>query len=348
MYHYFGVEKHEDLFPLLTQRTAEDWHTSWSKHRAVYYERAGWPAAPPSSAEPDAELPPDPARAVTPSAFTQFVALLYRRILLLVRDRGQLGLHVALLLGFPCLVVVFALEGLPQVVSLSAPAGANLLEQAHSEFAAQAARMDTGSLASGLIMFQVILLALIGANNSAREIAAERLILEKEKFAGLDPLAYVASKAVFLGALVLAQSSWMAIFVHWIVRFPGSLGTQLWLLVAVNAALTFTCLGISAMLRTPEQASLVSVYLVGFQLPLSGAVLALPSALSGVVRPFIAAYWGWAGYIRTLDETRLYEAILSVTRTTIASTPLCLWVLACHTAVGLYVAYIGCRRAQWE
>ena len=33
---------------------------------------------------------------------------------------------------------------------------------------------------------------------------------------------------------------------------------------------------ISSMMKTAEQASLVSIYLVGFQLPLSGAVLALP------------------------------------------------------------------------
>jgi hypothetical protein len=274
--------------------------------------------------------------------------LLKRRWLLLTRDRGQLALHLALLLGFPCLVVIFALEGLPQVVSLSAPTGANILQQAQSEFAAISARMSTGSLASGLIMFQVILLALMGANNSAREIAGERMILEKEKFAGLSPFAYVLSKAVFLGLLVLLQSAWMAVFVHLIVRFPGELATQLWLLTGVNAALTFVCLGISASLRTPEQASLVSVYLVGFQLPLSGAVLALPTALRGLVRPFIAAYWGWSGYIRTFEETRLYEAVLSVTQTKISPAPLCLWVLACHVIVGLYFAYMGCRRAQWE
>ncbi len=347
MYHYFGVERHEDLFPLLTERPGEDWHSSWLKHREAYYEQAGL-LAPSPAPDTDEEPTSTPTPPRSPTLLTQLTTLLHRRYLLLLRDRGQLALHLALLLGFPCLVVVFALGGLPAVASLSTPAGANLLEQAQSEFAAHAARMETGSLASGLIMFQVILLALMGANNSAREIAGERLILEKEKFAGLSPAAYVLSKALFLGALVLVQSAWMAVFVHWIVRFPGSLAVQLWLLVMANAALTFTCLGISATLRTAEQASLVSIYLVGFQLPLSGAVLALPAALAGLVRPFIAAYWGWSGYIRTLHETRLYEAVLIVTQTSISSIPLSFWVLGCHVAVGLYVAYVGCRRAQWE
>ena len=71
------------------------------------------------------------------------------------------------------------------------------------------------------------------------------------------------------------QSLWMAVFVQWFVRFPGDFTTQALMLVLINGATTFICLGLSSLLRTPEQASLVSIYLVGFQLPLSGAILAL-------------------------------------------------------------------------
>ena len=56
----------------------------------------------------------------------------------------------------------------------------------------------------------------MASNNAAREIAAERLILEREKLGGLDPLAYVGSKIIFLGAFVLAQSLWMGLFVEMI------------------------------------------------------------------------------------------------------------------------------------
>ena len=55
---------------------------------------------------------------------------------------------------------------------------------------------------------------------------------------------------------------------------------QMMVLIFVNAALTAVCLAISSLMKTAEQASLVSIYLVGFQLPLSGAVLALPKVLS--------------------------------------------------------------------
>jgi ABC-type multidrug transport system ATPase subunit len=390
LFHYFGVEDHENLFPRLAQRRASDWHRSWLKHRNVYYGQSGLGEMPaPASIEPAAggegelassagriqlvgeaspEAQPEPtlrkvprvvslgpgvppqAAAVPdmPGVVAQFGVLLRRRWRLFVRDRGQLALQLALLFGFPFLVVVFALEGLPALKSLAAPIGGNFLQQLTSEWTQRADLMRTGSLVSGLVMFQVVLLALMGSNNAAREIANERLIFEKEKFAGLRPLAYIGSKAAFLAVLVLAQSIWMGVFVHWIVRFPGDLMPQLALLTLVNAALTAICLGISSLMRTAEQASLVSIYLVGFQLPLSGAVLALPAALGPFVRPLIASYWGWSGFIQTLRDTRYYEAVGLVTQTKLAALPLCLWVLASHVVIGLCVAYAGSRSARWE
>ncbi len=285
---------------------------------------------------------------VTPSVITQFFVLLDRRWKLFLRDRGQLGLQLALLFGFPCLVVIFALDGLPQIKSLAAPPSGNFLQQLQSDFVQRSSSMHAGSLVSGLIMFQVILLALMGSNNAAREIAGERLIFEKEKFAGLHPLAYVLAKAAFLVVLVVAQSVWMAVFVNWVVRFPGSLGEQILLLTLVNAALTAVSLGISAIMRTAEQASLVSIYLVGFQLPLSGAVLALPKVIGYFTRPFIASYWGWSGFIQTLRDTRFYDSVQLVTQTGLSAEALCIWVLVSHVVIGLFMAFAGSRTARWE
>ena len=386
LFHYFNCEHPEDLFPRLAQRKAADWHHSWQKNRPAYYEQTG--LAPtdtgiddsdaPAGEDPEARIQrlmgklqvagPDAADEAgageksaepskkrkkkvavdSPSMLAQFSILLGRRWRIFFRDRAQLWLQLALLFGFPILVVIFALEGLPQIKNLNGVVSGNFLQQMANEMAQKAELMRTGSLVSGLIMFQVILLALMGSNNAAREIAGERLIFEKEKFAGLRPSAYVASKAAFLGTLVLAQSIWMGVFVNVIVRFPGSLVTQVVLLTLVNGALTAICLGLSSMARTAEQASLVSVYLVGFQLPLSGAVLALPAAVSWLTRPFIASYWGWSGFIQTLRDTRFYEAMLTVTQTKLAPAPLCEWVLACHIVLGLMLAYTGCKNSRWE
>lgn len=284
----------------------------------------------------------------TPSAFTQFGVLLGRRWKIFFRDRGQLWLQIALLFGFPILVVIFALDGLPQIKNLNGVVSGNFLEQMKNEFAQRQELVHAGSLVSGLIMFQVILLALMGSNNAAREIAGERLIFEKEKFAGVRASAYVASKAVFLGVLVLMQSVWMGVFVNFVVQFKGSPLTQVGLLVLVNGALTAVCLAISSMMKSAEQASLVSIYLVGFQLPLSGAVLALPDVLSSITRPFIASFWGWWGFIETMRETRFYDAVLAVAERNEISANLCSWVLMCHIIIGLVVAYMGCKNSRWE
>ncbi|HWL52975.1 MAG TPA: ATP-binding cassette domain-containing protein [Chthoniobacteraceae bacterium] len=315
--------------------------------------------APASKADKEGKEPPeDPAEHAapaeppregrfTPSPVSQFFTLLFRRWTLFFRDTSGLWLQLALIAGFPCLVVLFALDGLPQIQNLSLHLPGNLVEtmKENAEFAMQASRV--GSLVSGLVMFQVILLTLVASSNSAREIASERLIFEKEKFGGLHPGAYVASKVAFLLVLVLVQSLWMGIFVKTICGFPGDPLPQFAVLFMVNAAMTALCLGISSFARTAEQASLISIYFVGFQLPLSGAVLALPTVLGWMTRPFIAAYWGWSGYLQTLRETRFYDVVQSISQTSLSPGVLCFWVLASHVVIGIFIAVIGCRNSRW-
>ena len=380
--HYFGIQRPEELYPRLAERKASDWQRSWHKYRATYYEHSKLPAVPtpvssadqPEDARPPTEeeelerlraivekkereakesapetaAEPPAAAPVLPGIFTQFSVLLGRRWKLFFRDRGQLLLQAALLLGFPCLVVIFAIDGLPDVKGLADSGIGTLFDRAKQEADALRKIANTGTLVSGLIMFQVILLALMGSNNAAREIAAERPLLEKEKFAGLSPLAYVGSKVIFLAVLVLAQSVWMAAFVNFFVGFQGSFGMQVLSLVLINAAMTSICLGISAWTRTAEQSSLLSIYLVGFQLPLSGAVLALPKAIAGITQIFIASYWGWSGFIRSMETTRYYDAVKQVTQAEPAHANLCLLVLAAHIVFGLFLAYTGSKNSRWE
>jgi ABC-type multidrug transport system ATPase subunit len=358
LYHYFGLSDPEELFPRLATRRPEEWHRSWIKHRAAYYTAIGLDS--PKVEKPEKPLGETESGAKTqplrsteeapplPSIFNQFSVLLVRRWKLFFRDRGQLALHLALLFGFPILVVLFALKGLPTLPSPGGADSRDFISQIMLGAETREQFVRAGTLVSGLVMFQVVLLALMGANSSAREVASERLIFEKEKFAGLRPLAYVASKIVFLGILVLAQSLWMAAFVNWFVRFPGDFGTQATLLVLLNAAMTSICLGLSSLLRTPEQASLVSVYLVGFQLPLSGAVLALPDWLGSIARPAIASYWGWSGFIDTMRDSRYFDAVKLVTETKLAGSPVCVWFLLSHIVLGLILTMVGCKASRWE
>ena len=347
--HYFAVKHPNEVYARLEMRSPEEWAASWSKHSEALKE-----AAKPRRSRKKSPAMTDAATAnddediekssSLPGPMSQFLTLLSRRLLVFSRSRQQLLLQIGLIFGFPLLVAIFAWNGLPAVKNLSMGLDLNLLQQLNEarDFLIQSSKV--GSLVSGIVMFQVILLTLMGANNSGREIAAERLIFEKEKLSGVDSLAYVASKATFLSFMVLAQSLWMGFFVHQVCGFPGNFAAQLFLLVLVNAAMTSICLAISSLMRSPEQASLVSIYLVGFQLPLSGAVLALPELLGTLVRPFVSAYWSWSGILQTLKEERYYDIVQTVVQSPLSSLSLCIWILLAHIVAGLVVTFIGCER----
>ncbi len=192
-------------------------------------------------------------------------------------------------------------------------------------------------------MFQVILLVLLGANNGAREIVRERALVVKELRHGLSIGAFLTAKVMVCLLLSAMQAGWMTAFVRWICQFPGDGMAQFFILFLTTLSMSLTCLAVSAFTRTSERASLASIYFVGLQLPLSGAVLALPDAISTFTRPFIAAYWGWSGYLRTMIDSAHYDAVRLTTDTTMATYPLaaCVLTLHCCLALGLTAWFIS-------
>ena len=336
---YFRVEGIEGILPMLPARSPQDWSARASEER---WQAHAAPSARPSESSDPSDQPTQPA-----GHGSQWWTMLVRRLTLFIRDPAQVALQVALLLLFPAIVVLFAYQGLPQIRNLSMELGTDVIQQLKEavDFSAQTARV--GSLVSGLILFQVILLTLMGANNAAREIVSCRPVIEKEKLAGLSVIACLGASVVLLVALVVVQSVWMGFFVKWVCDFPGPWFPQMALLVMVNAALTSTSLAISAWAGSAERASLLSIYMVGFQLPLSGAVLALPEWIAALFRPFIASYWAWSGYLHSMRDTRFYDVVISLTDTPIATYPVCIWVLGCHVLAGLIFAALGTWRSQW-
>lgn len=267
----------------------------------------------------------------------QLLTLLRRRVRLFFQDKSQFILTCILTFGFPFLVVIFAMSGIPQIEGFALEVNYNPFERFSQEIDSAKTFMQVGTLVSGLIMFQVILLTLMGANNGAREIANELHILRKEKLTGLSPLSYLLSKVIFLFGLSLVQGVWMTLFVKYICRIPSSVVIQAAILVFTVFAMSCVALCISAFSSNSEKSSLIATYLVGFQLPLSGIVLALPEVLVWVFRPFIAAYWGWSGYTNSLLDTRFYDAIAISLDQFPLSYLVCLAVLAGHVllSVGL-------------
>ncbi|MDZ4742835.1 MAG: ATP-binding cassette domain-containing protein [Verrucomicrobiota bacterium] len=274
-----------------------------------------------------------------PAQIAQFMTLTRRQWHLFFRNPTQVTLQMILMLGFPFLVVVFALNGLPEVQSMSLAPTQNFVEEViqRSEFMTKA--IGTATLASGLIMFQVVLLTLMGSNNGAREIVRERDIFEKERLGGLSSLAYLMSKVFFVFILSALQALAMHGLVKYFCQFPGPFIDQYMILLLSTFAMSLTCLLFSALFRTTEQASLVSIYLVGLQLPLSGAVLALPEWLLLFARPLINAYWAWSGYIRTMMDSRVYDVIVENTHTALAQPLTAMAVLGGHCFICLVASY---------
>lgn len=338
---YFGIPDALHLYDVLKAQPPEHWRDRWaydmepkSCGAAVLCDASGQNRAPTVS---------------QPSPGSQLTTLLRRRLRLLCRDRGYLWLTLAITLGFPCLVVIFALDGLPQIQGLALDRGdMGLIEALQQSLQFQITQMQTAQLVTGLILFQVILLTLMGANNGGREIAAERLLYEKERFCGLRPLAYAGSKIVFTGLLALVQGLWMTSFVKVICAFPGPWLAQAAILCGVCLAMSWICLGFSALCQSAEKASLLSIYLVGFQLPLSGVVLALPDALVWLCRPFITTYWGWAGYMSTMRETRLYDAFRQQNTDWVAAPSVAWCVLIAQALLGIGLVIWGCRKHFWK
>ena len=342
---YFQVKSPELIYPALAKQEPKEWAADWSavpKPEGLTQQNILEELKAISLTEGQKET------LELPSLLSQVGTWLRRRIQIFLRDPAQVFLQLALLLVFPAVVTLFAYRGLPEVRNMAMSSDTGVVEQLRDSLAFTIQSSRVGTLVSGLAMFQVILLALMGSNSSAREVVGDRPILEKEKLAGLRPGAALLGMSIFLSFLVFAQASWMTLFVRAICQFPGDVLGQWIPLFLVTGAVTSLCLAISSWCTSSEQASLGSLYLVGFQLPLSGAILALPETLGLITRPFISAYWAWSAYLQTLRDTRFYDLVKSITETPLATSQVALWILLVHLLLGLVLAYFGMRRSQWR
>ena len=342
---YFRVKSPELIFPTLATQSGQEWANRWialPKPEGLTSENILGELESISIAEEKENS------LQLPSILSQATTWLSRRIKIFLRDPAQVFLQLSLLLVFPAVVTLFAYRGLPEVRNMAMSSDTGVVEQLRDSLSFTIQSSRVGTLVSGLAMFQVILLALMGSNNSAREVVGDRAILEKEKLAGLRPGAALLGMGIFLSFLVLAQAGWMTLFVRAVCQFPGDLEAQFMPFLLVTGSITALCLAISSWTSSSEQASLGSLYLVGFQLPLSGAILALPDFLGVITRPWISAYWAWSGYLQTLKDTRFYDLVKAITETPIASFGVSLWILLIHLLLGLVLAYFGMRRSQWR
>ena len=336
---YFSIGNALELYTCLESHSLAFWCERWEIYKKNALELVNDDVA---EAAADTRAPE--AQSQERAGFcAQLITLLARRFRLFIRDNGYFALTLAITFGFPCIVVIFALDGLPQVPRMPLDQAIMTSQQAMEARAIQIEQMRIATLATGLVLFQVMLLALMGANNGGREIAAERNLYEKERMTGLRPSAYALSKIIFTASIAVFQGLWMCAFVKIICNFPGDWGVQLLTMAGVCVAMTLICLGFSALMQSAEKASLLSIYLVGFQLPLSGIVLELPDALVWVFRPFINIYWGWSGFFSAMQSSPIYDAYtLMNAHAAIYDFSVSGTVLLLHAALGCLMVFRGC------
>ena len=338
---YFEIDSALSLYDRLNDFDISQWRQKWAEYLSQNENLA------------EVEVSEDSennAQFKRPSMFSQLITLLARRYKLFFRDTTYLLLTLGITFGFPLVVVIFAIGGLPQIESLALERSLGALDELKETLKMQISAANTSAIVTGLILFQVVLLSLMGANNSAREIAGERNLYEKERLIGLRPSAYALSKIIFTSSLALFQGVWMCVFVKFVCCFPGNVGVQALDLAMVCITMTAICLAFSAIFSSSDKANLVSIYLVGFQLPLSGVVLALPEALKWVCRPFISTYWGWAGYMTSMKNTRIYDAYIQTKPDWdfMPAPEIAIGVLALQLIVAVAVVFYGCNSKRWN
>ena len=345
---YFGIPDGLRLYEVLNAQNLEYWRGRWAIYQAENsndFEQANAQVkknAPENIVSTDLTIP---------DGVSQFLTLLSRRFKLFFRDTGYLGLTLAITFGFPLLIIIFNIEGTWDIFKIPMDRNVASMQDVQHALQVQISNAQVASLAAGLVMFQVILLTLMGANNGGREISAERTLYEKERMTGLRPWSYAFSKITFVSLIAIFQGAWMCAFVKVICRFPGPWSEQIVMLAATCVSMSIVCLGFSAMLTSPEKSSLLSIYLVGFQLPLSGVVLALPAAITWICRPFINAYWGWSGYMNSMMTSDLYGAYTSSLpdqSSFIATPTLSLVLLLVQGLFGVCLVVIGCQQKRWN
>ena len=154
---YFVIDDALQLYGVLHSQSLEYWTDLWAKY---------------GSSEQITSVPQSEvhvAESSRPWMLSQFLTLFFRRLQLFFRDFGQIFLTLAITFGFTCMVVIFALDGLPQVKGMALQPTGNLLETLQDQGRYKMEAVQTGSLVTSLIMFQVILLTLMGSNTGARD-----------------------------------------------------------------------------------------------------------------------------------------------------------------------------------
>ena len=141
-----------------------------------------------------------------------------------------------------------------------------------------------------------------GCSNSAKEIVKERELFEREKNAGLSPIGYLLSKALFLFFMTIVQSWFLLIAVAFVTDLDGSL-----FLYGLSVTVTTLCgvslgLAISVLSANTDIASTAVPLAIIPQVILAGMIKRLegfPEAIAWLTAP---SYWCFGSMSHVWNE----------------------------------------------
>ncbi len=281
---YFGQSRWAEVFQDFERYPDRDWAAQFAASPAYAQYVLGQrprPQETPNSQELPA-LPPAQRR----GAFRQMATLTRRYVRVIASDRGYLTFMALLpvILG-----VLIHFVGTSQ--GLAGPPHQN-------------------QSAQEVLLMLVICACLAGAASSVRELVKERSIYIRERAAGLSSGAYLSSKLLVLGVIVVVQS-----FVLVLIGLAGRpmpptgaflTGAPLVELLLGIAAISLAsmCLGllVSALVSTSEKAMPFLVLLTMVQVILSGGVLSLSGKAGLTQLAWLApARWGFGAVASTAN-----------------------------------------------
>jgi ABC-type multidrug transport system permease subunit len=208
--------------------------------------------------------------------------------------------QLALLLGDPINTGILLLQApiIAAIIALVFPGG-SFTSQSHLKH-------------SSAVIFMLVIAGIwFGVSNSAREIVKERVVYRRERVAGLDRIAYLASKLLPLAGLSGIQTLVLLLIVGsvigWFDIADGAGILSLWVLFWL-AAFSGDTLGLvlSALVRSTDQAvSLTPVVLLP-QVVFSGVFPAIENSNEGmrIVARCMSSNWcfGAAGHVANLND----------------------------------------------
>lgn len=170
-------------------------------------------------------------------------------------------------------------------------------------------QMGLNPSARSLLLVMILAGVFIGASSSIQELVKERPIFAREKSVGLSPSAYVISKVLFLGVLVIFQSTVFTLITLFGRPLPSeavAFGDSVLLEIVVGMSilsLVSMAIGlfVSAFSNSREQTMPVLVGATMVQVVLSGAVPLSIEEILGTISNAVPAFWSTNMLAATID-----------------------------------------------